>query len=80
MHTACKKGDLPFCQWLFDVSAADDTHKVDNVVSTPMYAACTNGQLSVCQWLFDVGAAKDIHKPSSDGWTPMFTGGSFFDP
>ena len=72
MWTACAKGHLSVCQWLFQVGASADITRATNYGDTPMYAACEHGHLSVCQWLFEVGAPVDITRANNHGFTPMY--------
>ena len=72
MFSACWKGHLTVCKWLFEVGAAVDITKATNDGVTPMLIARQNGQLSVRKWLVEAGAAADITKSTNYGYTCMF--------
>ena len=72
MLICCLKGNLEYCQYLYDNGYQKDISRPNINLRTPLTVSCSMGHLHISKWLYQKGAHVDIDKKDKNGAYPAY--------
>lgn len=72
MLICCLKGNLEYCQYLYNNGYKHDISRPNINLRTPLTVSCSMGHLHISKWLYQKGAHTDIDRKDKNGAYPAY--------